>query len=591
MLSLLRVALSIAALLLLTGAAGAADGDPYLVSVQPVSSAADAEVSPDGRHLYVAVGSGVQLFDVADSGVIAARPGAAATTPQPPQDIDLPPDGRNVYLSAGDRLVVLSRDASSGALTQLECFGAAPCAAVLPGSFTSAAVSPDGRSVYARGANRLLVFDRDDATGRLTQKPATAGCLEEQSGSALCTSVVGIAGAGGETAVSPDGRQVYASNDSPGGVAVFTRDAAGALTQGAGTQGGCVTSGGSSGNLAGTCVPGAPTLAQALAVNVDPKGEFVVVSGETGNTIFRRDAATGSLSQTDCLDELGGGAPPNGCHEVKGAAGSDAAISPNGLNVALNARDLGLSAFRLDRSQGRLAQRPSRGCFSVTAIAPCEHVPGLTSGLGAVAFSSNGRFLFAASRGGSLASFENDLAPACQAKKVSVRRNARIFVPLVCTDANGDALKLEIAAPPANGSLGIVDQKRHRVSYRPETNYAGSDVFQYRGSARGTRGTPAIVRVNVLKRGRLIDRKPPNTRIKRGPSGATNSATVRFLFTSTERPSRFECKLDKQRWTRCRTPKTYAQFRRGRHTFSVRAIDRAGNVDLSPATRTWIRNR
>src|SRR5829696_5784699 len=144
MLSLLRVALSIAALLLLTGAAGAADGDPYLVSVQPVSSAADAEVSPDGRHLYVAVGSGVQLFDVAGSGVIAARPGAAATTPQPPQDIDLPPDGRNVYLSAGDRLVVLSRDASSGALTQLECFGAAPCAAVLPGSFTSAAVSPDG---------------------------------------------------------------------------------------------------------------------------------------------------------------------------------------------------------------------------------------------------------------------------------------------------------------------------------------------------------------------------------------------------------------------------------------------------------------
>lgn len=584
-----RVALCIAVLLLLAGAAGAADGDPYLKSVQPAAAAADAEVSPDARHLYVAVGNGVQLFDVAASGTIAARPVAAATTPQAPQDVDLSPDGRNVYLSAGDRLVVLSRDASTGALTELQCFGPAPCSAVLPGTFASAAVSPDGRSVYARSTNRLLVFDRETATGRLIEKPATAGCLEEQSGSALCASVVGIAGAGGETAVSPDGRHVYASNDSPGGVAVFSRDIAGALTQRAGTQGGCVTAGGLSGTLAGTCMPGSSTLAQALAVNVDPKGAFVVVSGETGNTLFRRDSATGALSQSDCLDELGGGPPPVGCHEVKGAAGGDAAISSDGLNVALNARDLGLSAFRLDRTQGKLAQRPSRGCFSVTAIAPCQHVAGLTSGLGAVTFSANGRFLFAASRGGSVASFENDLAPTCRAKTVSVPRNRTVFVPLACTDVNGDALKLEIAAPPTNGSLGIVDQKRQRVAYKPETNFAGRDLFQYRASSRGTRGTPAIVRVNVLKRGRLVDRKPPNTRIKSGPTGRTSSTSARFLFASTERGSRFECKLDKQRWTRCRTPKSYSQLKRGRHAFSVRAVDRAGNVDLSPAKRSWMR--
>src|SRR5215216_711063 len=605
--ALARVALSIAALLLLAGAAGAADGDPYLKTcyatsgaapctlLQPPFSAADAELSLDGRHLYAPVGgsvNGVRIFDVDAAGTIVARPGAAVTTTQAPQDVDVAPDGRTLYLSAGDQVVALTRDASSGALAQLECFGAAPCKSVTGSStFTSAAVSPDGRSVYARGANQLIVFDRDPASGLLTQKPGFAGCFIEE-GAASCSGAVGIAGTGLETVVSPDGRHLYAANDAPGGVAVFNRDATGALAQPPGTQGGCVTAGGSSGSTGGTeCAAGTPTLAQAYAVNIDPQGEFVVVSAAAGNTVFRRDGASGELSQSDCLDEVGGSAPPAGCHEVKGAAGGDAAFSGSGLNVALNARDSGLSAFRLDRTTGKLAQRPVHGCFSTTPGAPCEHMPGLMAGVGSVTYSPNGRFLFAAFRGGSVASFENDTAPSCQAKSISVRRNSTIFVPLACTDANGDAIKLEIAVPPANGSLGIVDQKRRRVSYKPETNYKGRDVFQYRASARGSRGTPAIVRVTVLARGRLIDRKPPNTRIKGGPSGTTSSRTARFTFAATERRSRFECKLDKRRFARCRTPKSYAQLRSGRHTFLVRAVDRAGNVDLSPARRTWITKR
>jgi hypothetical protein len=602
-----RVAICIAALLLLAGAAGAADGDPYLKGcfatsgaapctlLQPPFAATDAELSPDARHLYAAVAggiTGVRLFDVDSSGTFVPRPGAAATTPQAPQDVDLSADGRTVYLSAGDQFVGLSRDAPSGALTQLECFGAAPCKPVTGlSSFSSAAVSPDGRSVYARGANQLIVFDRDPVTGLLTQKLGLAGCLGEE-GAPICGAAAGIAGTGLETVVSPDGRHLYVSNEAPGGVAVFSRDATGTLAQLPGTGGGCVTIGGSSGSSGGTeCASGAPTLAQAHAVNIDAKGEFVIVSAAAGNTVFRRDASNGVLSQTDCLDELGGGTPPTGCHEVKGAAGGDAAFSPEGVKVALNARDFGISAFRFERLTGKLAQRPSHGCFSATAGAPCEHVPGLMGGLGSVTFSPNGRFLFAALRGGSIAGFENDLAPTCQAKTLRIPRNATVSVPLACTDANGDQLKLEIAAPPSNGSLGIVDQTRKRVSYRPETNYKGRDVFQYRGNARGTRGTPAIVTINVLARGRLIDRKPPNTRIKGGTRGTTRSRTARFRFISTEKRSRFECKLDKKRFARCRTPKIYKQLRRGRHTFQVRAVDRAGNVDLTPARRTWIRKR
>ena len=46
---------------------------------------------------------------------------------------------------------------------------------------------------------------------------------------ASCTAAAGIAGSGYETAISPDGRTVYVSNQTPGGIAVFSRASDGSL--------------------------------------------------------------------------------------------------------------------------------------------------------------------------------------------------------------------------------------------------------------------------------------------------------------------------------------------------------------------------
>ena len=602
------MAVAVCALLTLAGAAGAADGDPFLKScfstagavpcsaLQPPFAAADAELAPGGGQLYVAVWPqagggyhGLRIFDVAVGGTLSPRPGAAATMTKPASDVDFSADGRNVYVAAGDALFVFQRETTTGVLTQTQCFGVAPCSPVAGvNSFTSAAVSPDGRNVYSRGSNQVTVFDRDPGAGTLSQKPGLAGCVAEEVSSA-CATAVGIAGTGFEAAVSPDNRHVYVTNEIPGGVAFFTRSATGALAQLPGMSGGCVTAGGSSGSTGGAeCTNGSPTLAQARAVNLDVQGEFAIVSAAGGNTVFRRDEASGTLSQSDCLDEVGGSPPPADCHEVKGAAGSDAAVTPDGRHVALNAGDLGLSSFRLARETGKLVQRTPRGCFSVAAVAPCEHVPGLHGGLGGVTFSPNGAALFAAFRGGSVAAFDVDVAPACQRATVSVRRNAVVHVPLRCTDVNGDTVTLEIASPPRNGALGIVDQRRKRVSYKPDINFKGRDVFRYRGSARAARGTAATVTITVLASGRRVDETPPNTKINEAPPKTTSSEGARFRFVSTERRSRFECALDKRRWTRCRSPKRYVGLKPGRHTFRVRAIDSAGNFDLSPAKRSWI---
>jgi subtilisin family serine protease len=83
------------------------------------------------------------------------------------------------------------------------------------------------------------------------------------------------------------------------------------------------------------------------------------------------------------------------------------------------------------------------------------------------------------------------------------------------------------------------------------------------------------------------DTVPPNTRLGRVPARTTRARRAVFTFSSTEPGSRFECRLDRGRWTGCRAPKAYRNVRPGAHTFRVRAIDAAGNVDATPATRAW----
>ena len=85
----------------------------------------------------------------------------------------------------------------------------------------------------------------------------------------------------------------------------------------------------------------------------------------------------------------------------------------------------------------------------------------------------------------------------------------------------------------------------------------------------------------------VLDTVSPNTSIKSGPPPTTRARTAKLVFSSTEPGSRFQCKLDKGAWSSCATPKTYKRLKKGLRTFQVRAIDAAGNVDRTPAKRTW----
>ena len=85
----------------------------------------------------------------------------------------------------------------------------------------------------------------------------------------------------------------------------------------------------------------------------------------------------------------------------------------------------------------------------------------------------------------------------------------------------------------------------------------------------------------------VADARAPETRISSGPSSTTDSHDAEFRFSADEKRSTFECRVDSFAWRRCSSPILYVEVPDGDHTFSVRARDRYGNVDATPATRGW----
>ncbi|MDP9384294.1 MAG: S8 family serine peptidase, partial [Actinomycetota bacterium] len=113
-------------------------------------------------------------------------------------------------------------------------------------------------------------------------------------------------------------------------------------------------------------------------------------------------------------------------------------------------------------------------------------------------------------------------------------------------------------------------------------------------------GTPLILRVRSLvgngsffldvsgaQAGPPPDTTAPETSITSGPGGLVNSRSASFGFASSEASASLECRLDAAAWSACTSPEAYASLADGSHTFEVRATDAAGNVDPSPASRTW----
>lgn len=79
---------------------------------------------------------------------------------------------------------------------------------------------------------------------------------------------------------------------------------------------------------------------------------------------------------------------------------------------------------------------------------------------------------------------------------------------------------------------------------------------------------------------------PPAPSITSGPASPTASTSATLVFSDTESGVTFRCTLDGAPAATCTSPTTYSGLADAAHTFTVVALDAAGNTSTA-ATRTW----
>ncbi|HKT83108.1 MAG TPA: beta-propeller fold lactonase family protein [Solirubrobacterales bacterium] len=295
--------------------------------------------------------------------------------------IAVSPDGGNVYVasSKSDAIAIFARDRKTGALTQagknagcVAAKGAAGCAAAIGlDEPNSVAISPDGRNVYAtsRAGNSITAFVRNRKTGALRQlPPPLAGCI---SGLPIPGCAAGLALVAPDVVViSPDGNNVYVGSFFGNSVAAFSRNpTTGALTQLAGSAA-CIAE-----ETAG-CTKGI-ALKSVEGLAISPNGANIYAAAALSNAVvtLSRDPSTGALAQASdgsgCIVE----SALTGCTLGRQLGGANAvAVSPDGTGVYVTSLlSNSVTSFSRDPASGVLTQREGTGgCLIFLRSAGCS---------------------------------------------------------------------------------------------------------------------------------------------------------------------------------------------------------------------------
>jgi len=322
--------------------------------VTALDGAIATEVSPDGRHVYVAsrFDGAVQIFARdGETGVLEAlgevRNGSGGITSlNTPTDLAISADGKHVYVTASlsDALTVFSRNAASGALTLVDVERDEQNGVTLFQAPSGVTVSADGRFVLATsaGEDAVVSFARNAGTGALTfADDYTSSALDGAS----------------DVAVSRDGAHAYVTADTGNSLAALSIDAAGALSH----------------VQTATSLFVQTSLYGARDVVVSPDGKHIYVAGlgDPRVTAYARNATTGGFGFIEAFDAEPGGV-------TAGLGGGDGlAITSDGRfvfagDVHADTQDvLRLTYWRRDPATGRLFIRGfDQGSTDHIAVSP-----------------------------------------------------------------------------------------------------------------------------------------------------------------------------------------------------------------------------
>jgi 6-phosphogluconolactonase (cycloisomerase 2 family) len=526
--------------------------------VSPGAGLWQFDISPDRRHVYALAwdAHALLIFDRNPvTNVLTQRTGGCLSEDgsgglcvpakglQEPVGIRVSPDGRHVYVAfrkstalndesdyGGSGVAMFERNVATGALTQprttAACVSNSTATSGNPGACApgrglafveSLVMSPDGRHVYTAGQS-VAVLQRDVSTGQLSQEAGEAACLGATAED--CAPARGLGSRNRQIAISPDGNSLYVPSRDESTLATFRRDPkTGRLSQPAGA-GGCL----SITSREGTCGV-EPQLRRAKGATVSPDGRQVYVTSDDAVVAFAR-SQDGRLTLQSCLNTSGTG----GCERARNLAmASFLAVSPDGQTVVTHNEDAdgGFAIFERDTA-GHLRQPAGAdGCVTVdgkamvagTRIAgSCLAVPSVRSH-GSLLFVDDTNLLVGSYMAGSITSFRRDFYPRCFDASHTVAKNLGAILPLACSDRNGDPLTFEITQPPS-GALGAVDQTTAQVFYSPFLDHTGADAFRYRARASGLVSNEATMHLAVVQ--------PPSATTK----PTTVAARYRFKWST-----------------------------------------------------------
>ncbi|MFY0563462.1 adventurous gliding motility protein AgmC [Archangium lansingense] len=129
-----------------------------------------------------------------------------------------------------------------------------------------------------------------------------------------------------------------------------------------------------------------------------------------------------------------------------------------------------------------------------------------------------------------------------------------------------------------------------RVTAEPTGNYSFTPATDLSDGTHTVQAAAEVLAVRSLRSAIntfTVDTGVPDTTIVSGPSGYTQDRNPTFEFSSTEPVVTYECRLNGAPITPCPSPVTLKELAEGEYTLEVQARDAAGNVDETPATRTF----
>ncbi|MGH7331184.1 MAG: Ig-like domain-containing protein [Candidatus Rokuibacteriota bacterium] len=188
----------------------------------------------------------------------------------------------------------------------------------------------------------------------------------------------------------------------------------------------------------------------------------------------------------------------------------------------------------------------------------------------------------------------DDIAPTLvfQAPTAGAHVRGLVAVQIQANDPGSEVTSLALSGDgqPLGAALAPAPPAPSVTATATWTTTKVSDGAHTLGGAASDRAGNIAAASGVV----IVDNTAPDTRITQGPIGAIPETTATFTFTGTDTLTladhlQFAYRLDDGPWSAFApaTSATFTGLAQGAHRFQVKARDRAGNEDPTPADRSF----